>query len=96
MGGRSVSSDFPSPEATPAPSPSPHAVLGLYDDALSCALDPATLDEIVEEFVTRLSTLDREAAGQAERILARHRDRVAALAKTTHAIDTDPDAGGPS
>jgi hypothetical protein len=96
MGGRSVSSGIPSAEATPAPSPSPHAVLGLYDDALSCALDPPTLDEIVEEFVPRLFTLDREAAGQAERILARHRDRVAALSISTRAIDNDPDAGGPS
>jgi hypothetical protein len=83
-------------QATPASSPSPHAVLGPYDDTLSCALDPPTLDEIVEEFVPRRFTLDRDAAGQAERILARHRDRIAALAMTTHAIDTDPDAGGPS
>jgi hypothetical protein len=96
IGGRSVSSDIPSPEATPAPSPSPHAVLGLYDDALSCAHDPPSLDEIVEEFVPRLVALDRDAAGQGERILMRHRDRVAALAMSTHAIDTDPDAGGPS
>ncbi len=95
-GGPSAPAGTPSHEAAPAPSPSPHAVLGLYDDALSCALDPPTLDEIVEEFVPRLSTLDRDAAGQAERILARHRDRVAALAMSTHAIDTDPDAGGPS
>jgi hypothetical protein len=83
-------------QATPASSPSPHAVLGPYDDTLSCALDPPTLDEIVEEFVPRRFTLDRDAAGQAERILARHRDRIAALAMTTHAIDNDPDAGGPS
>jgi hypothetical protein len=96
MGGPSAPAGTPSPQATPAPSPSPHAVLGLYDDALSCALDQLTLDEIVEEFVPRLSTLDRDATGQAERILARHRDRVAALAMTTHAIDNDPDAGGPS
>ena len=87
---------YPPPDATPTPSPSPHAVLGLYDDALSCALDPPTLDEIVEEFVPRLVMLARDSAAHAERILARHRDRVAALAKSTHAIETDPDAGGPS
>jgi hypothetical protein len=96
IGGRSMSSDIPSHEAMLAPSPSPHAVLGLYDDALSCALDPPTLDEIVEEFVPRLTTLDRDATAQAERILMRHRDRVAVLAISRRAIDNDPDAGGPS
>jgi hypothetical protein len=83
-------------QATPASSPSPHAVLGPYDDTLSCALDPPTLDEIVEEFVPRLVALDRDAAAQGERIYARHRDRVAALSISTRAIDNDPDAGGPS
>ena len=69
-----------------SPSPSPHDLLGLYDDALSCALDDATLTEIVEEFGPRLATLDREAAAQAERILARHRDRIEVLAM----LDADP------
>jgi hypothetical protein len=95
-GGPTARAGNPSPDATPTPSPSPHAILGLYDDALSCALDDATLAEIVEEFVPRLVALDRDAAAQGERIYARHRDRVAALAISTRAIDNDPDAGGPS
>ena len=76
---------------TPA---SPHDVLTLYDDALSCALDDPTLGEIVGEFGPRLATLDRDAAAQAERITTRHRERVAALAmlEIPHAIDAD--AGG--
>jgi hypothetical protein len=75
-------------------STSPHDVLTLYDDALSCALDEPTLGEIVGEFGPRLATLDRDAAAQAERITSRHRDRVAALAmlEILHAIDAD--AGG--
>jgi hypothetical protein len=76
---------------TPA---SPHDVLTLYDDALSCALDEPTLGEIVGEFGPRLATLDRDTAAQAERITSRHRERVAALAmlEVLHAMDAD--AGG--
>ncbi len=75
-------------------STSPHDVLTLYDDALSCALDEPTLGEIVGEFGPRLATLDRDAAAQAERITSRHRERVAALAmlEVLHAIDAG--AGG--
>jgi hypothetical protein len=76
-----------------SPSPSPHDVLGLYDDALSCALDDATLTEIVEEFGPRLTTLDREAAAQTERILARHRDRIEVLAMLDGDPAHDPSAG---
>ena len=76
------------------PSPSPHDVLDLYDDALSCALDPPTLDEIVGEFGPRLTSLDRDAAAHAERILARHRDRVAVLAMLEADCGGDADAGG--
>jgi hypothetical protein len=94
--GPTAHASSPPPNATPTPSPSPHDILGLYDDALSCALDDATLAEIVEEFVPRLVALDRDAAAQGERIYARHRDRVAALSISTRAIDNDPDAGGPS
>jgi hypothetical protein len=90
----STSSSTPEHEDTPTPSPSPHAVLGLYDDALSCALDEATLAEIVEEYLPRLTTLDRDAAAQAERILARHRDRVAVLAMLDADGSRHPDIGG--
>lgn len=73
---------------------SPHGILTLYDDALSCALDEPTLGEIVGEFAPRLATLDRDAAPHAERITSRHRDRIAALAmlEILHAINVD--AGG--
>ena len=102
-----ATSDLASPEALdPAPeqgpetvsspagsSPSSHDVLGPYDDALSCALDEPTLTEIVEEFGPRLTTLDREAAAQAERILARHRDRIEVLAMLDGDPAHDPSAG---
>jgi hypothetical protein len=84
------------PETVSSPavsSPSPHDVLGLYDDALSCALDEPTLTEIVEELGPRLTTLDREAAAQAERILARHRDRIEVLAMLDGDPAHDPSAG---
>ncbi len=93
-GGPTAPAGNPSPEATPPPSPLPHDVLGLYDDALSCALDDATLAEIVEEYLPRLTTLDRDAAAQAERILARHRDRVAVLAMLDADGSRHPDGGG--
>jgi hypothetical protein len=76
-----------------SPSASPHDVLGLYDDALSCALDRPTFTEIVEEFGPRLTTLDRDAAAQAERILARHRDRIEVLAMLDADPAHDPSAG---
>jgi hypothetical protein len=75
-------------------SPSPHDVLGLYDDALSCALDTSTLTEIVDEFEPRLAALDRDAAAQAERILARHRDRIGVLSMFEADHAADPNAGG--
>jgi hypothetical protein len=90
----STSSSTPEHEDTPTPSQPPHAVLDLYDDALSCALDEATLAEIVEEYLPRLTTLDRDAAAQAERILARHRDRVAVLAMLDADGSRHPDIGG--
>ncbi len=80
-------------ESSPgSPSPSSHDVLGLYDDALSCALDEPTLTEIVEEFGPRISTLERDAAAQAERILARHRDRIDVLAMLSGDPAHDPSA----
>ena len=57
---------------------SPEAVLQLLDDALACALDAATLSEIQEEFAQRLATLSREDVERAERIHARHAERIAA------------------
>jgi len=76
------------------PSTSPHDILTLYDDGLSCALDGPTLSEIVGEFEHRLAILDRDTAAQAERITSRHRDRIAAIAllEAIHAMGAD--AGG--
>ena len=85
----------PSPSST-ATASSPHEVLQLYDDALSCARDAVTLDEIVEEFAARLATLDRNGVARAQHILARHRHRVAALAvASTPDRAPSPDGGGP-
>jgi hypothetical protein len=59
--------------------PSTHEDVVLFDDALSCARDRATLDEIVQEFTPRLSTASREIRAAAARVLKRHRLRVAEL-----------------
>ncbi len=65
------------------------AVLDLFDDALSCARDPGTLFEIVEEFAPRLDNLPRDVRLSAEIIVARHEKRIEAEAKSA-----EP-AGGP-
>jgi hypothetical protein len=75
----------PSAEAglsnTPEPWLTARDLLTDYDNALSCAQDRETLDEIAEEFslaLERLAEDDRFAAG---RILARHEARLVALEK---------------
>ncbi|MEJ1930892.1 hypothetical protein WDZ92_11570 [Nostoc sp. NIES-2111] len=74
----------PGPDA-PEPAPEPwltgRDLLTDYDNALCCAQDRDTLDEIAEEFslvIERLGEDDRFAAG---RVLARHEERVIALEK---------------
>lgn len=54
--------------------------LNLLDDALCCALDPSTLDEIVAEFTARIEKLSSEDGRKAEAIIRRHAARVASLA----------------
>jgi hypothetical protein len=62
---------------------SAHAIgednLTLLDDALCCALDQATLDEIVEEFADRIGGLSGEDSRKAEAMIRRHAARVASL-----------------
>ena len=62
---------------------SPADTLMLLDDALACALDPASLAEVEDEFAARLAALPREHLADAERIKVRHDERVDAL---PHAI----------
>jgi hypothetical protein len=52
--------------------------LSLLDDALSCALDGATLDEILEEFAVRLARMPGEVRRRAGVVVERHRARVMA------------------
>lgn len=59
--------------------------LQMLDDALCCASDQATLDEIVEEFSDRFAALGGEDGRKAEVILRRHVARIASLAVTAHA-----------
>jgi hypothetical protein len=59
--------------------PATHDDVTLFDDALCCARDRATLDEIVQEFMPRLSSASREVRAAAARVLKRHRHRVAEL-----------------
>ena len=61
----------------PGTSLSPAELLDLYDQALACGRDEATLLEIGEEFAPRLARLSRQDLAQAERIQARHQERVA-------------------
>jgi hypothetical protein len=63
--------------------------LQMLDDALCCASDTATLDEIVEEFSDRIAALGGEDGRKAEVVLRRHVARIASLAVTA------PAAGGP-
>ncbi len=65
--------------------PTPYHVPGqddltLLDDALCCAFDPATLDEIVVEFAARISRLSSEDGRKAEAIIRRHSARLEPLA----------------
>jgi hypothetical protein len=53
--------------------------LTLLDDALCCALDQPTLDEIVEEFADRIGGLSGEDSRKEEAIIRRHTARVASL-----------------
>ena len=94
----SVQAERPSaPEPDPGESPqrSPDLVLTDYDNALCCARDQASLDEIHEEFVPTLQRLGREHGRTAQAIHARHASRVTALAWSPNA-DTAPSKGLPS
>lgn len=52
-------------------------VATLYEDALSCAFDVATMEEIVEEFAARLAILDPEHRSRCDVITGRHARRIA-------------------
>jgi hypothetical protein len=64
--------------------------LGLIDDALSCARDPATLAEVLGELDDRISALGADDRTTAHRIIERHHRRVQAL---DNACRDDPAAG---
>jgi hypothetical protein len=66
-------------EGEPIPT-SPAETLEQFDQALACARDDAALQEITEQFASRLAALSREEAALAERIRVRHGERVAGLA----------------
>ena len=53
-----------------------NALVTLFDDALCCAFDPETLEEIREEFQPKIDRLGRTAIEQAGRIFLIHEKRV--------------------
>ena len=59
--------------------------LALLDDALCCALDQVTLDEVVADFADRVGRLSGEDSRKAEAIIRRHAARVASLASEADA-----------
>lgn len=71
------------PDSPSSPSPEPwltaRDLLTDYDNALSCAQDRDTLDEIDVEFSVALARLPEDDRFAASRILARHEARVLAL-----------------
>jgi hypothetical protein len=67
------------PEDLPPPicsSLSPAETLQLFDDALCCAFDLETLEEIGEDFQERLDPLNQEDTDKATRIFLKHERRI--------------------
>ena len=54
----------------------PSDTLDLFDNALACAQDTETLEEIREEFNERIDRLDNESLREAGRIFLRHEKRI--------------------
>jgi len=53
-----------------------NALVNLFDDALCCAFDPETLEEIREEFQPKIDRLGRTAIEEAGRVFLIHERRV--------------------
>jgi len=63
------------------------SLITLFDDALCCAFDPETLEEIREEFQPKIDTLGNDFIAEAGRIFLRHEQRVRQLTDpATHEI----------
>lgn len=76
--------------ARPVAVSQPADVLALIDDALSCANDPESLAEILEEIAERLIALGENDRALAQRIIERHHLRVQALPEAPSASTGDP------
>mgnify|MGYP001806428336 CR=1 FL=1 len=80
----------------PSAASEPDNVLGLIDDALSCASDPASLAEIQGELDGRINALGTEDRATADRIIERHSRRVQALDNPALPDTPDEDERGGS
>jgi len=56
-----------------------NSLVALFDDALCCAFDPETLEEIREEFQPKIDGLGRNYIEQAGRVFLKHEERVAGI-----------------
>jgi len=56
-----------------------NALITLFDDALCCAFDPETLEEIREEFQPKIDRLAKTHIEQAGRVFLKHEGRVAGI-----------------
>ena len=68
------------------------SLITLFDDALCCAFDPETLEEIREEFQPKIDRLGSDFIEYAGRVFLRHEQRVQQI--NNHTADDDHENGG--
>jgi len=67
------------------------SLITLFDDALCCAFDPETLEEIREEFQPKIDRLGSNFIEYADRVFLRHEQRVQQI--NNHIADDDHENG---
>ena len=68
------------------------SLITLFDDALCCAFDPETLEEIREEFQPKIDRLGSDFIEYVGRVFLRHEQRVQQI--INHTADDDHENGG--
>jgi len=67
------------------------SIITLFDDALCCAFDPETLEEIREEFQPKIDNLGSDFIEYAGRVFLRHEQRVEDInSSSSPTMDTEP------
>ena len=67
------------------------SLITLFDDALCCAFDPETLEEIREEFQPKIDRLGSDFIEYAGRVFLRHEQRVEDInSSSSPTMDTEP------